>query len=924
MFGDIALFLHLNVEPFPQKDFSWRPSLDSGSELPDHRWLMFAEIAIPLPVHQTFTYALPQSFAAQTQPGTRVLIPFGKQLVTGYVVAIHDSLEEAGVDAETTDIKSVEELFDTEPLVTAEMLELTKWIADYYFAPWGEVIKACLPAGINAEAETVLSITQSGRCALAAAQHRSQPLTTKMQALAWIAEDQTLDARVLVKQFNKVRAGAVIRELEKSGWITVQRQMHDAAVKPKLQQAVRLKDGWEQWATERRGDREKKGKRQKAKGKNEDSEPPAVSRQPEDGENKSQERMENSQFSSLHPPSAAHSQLPTVNCQMPLTIQQQSVMIALSKAAEPLSISELTEAANVSASVIKTLEKRGLVEVFTREVRRDPLAHLKNLRADDLILSSTQQAALEAITQKLDEAQYAAFLLHGVTGSGKTEVYIRAMRAAIEKGKTALMLVPEISLTPMFARRLAAHFGNAVAILHSSLSEGERLDEWNRLRRGEARVCIGARSAVFTPLENIGIIIVDEEHEAAYKQDESPRYHGRDTAIMRALRANAVVILGSATPSMESFHNAQTGKYQYIQMSERIAGRALARVEVVDMREVFARHGKQQVFSDEMKQAIQENFEQGKQTLVLLNRRGFSSFLVCRSCGYRASCPNCEVTLTYHKSESRLICHYCGHQQRVPKACSECNSNYIYYIGEGTEQIEHLLRDLYPQMRIARLDRDTTRKRGSFERLLGQFATGDLDLLVGTQMIAKGHDFHNVTLVCVISVDAGLSIPDFRSAERTFQLLTQVAGRAGRGELAGRVILQSYHPEHYALRYARNQVYEKFYEHEISFRQEMRYPPFVALINVLIHHTDYARAATAAAEFTRLLKMADIEQTLRISGPAPAPLSRIKNEHRLQVLIKTKNRRTAREALDIAMLGLKEAGYDPRMLNVEVDPVSLM
>jgi primosomal protein N' (replication factor Y) len=898
---------------------------------------MFAEIAIPLPVHQTFTYALPQSFAAQTQPGARVLIPFGKQLITGYVVAIHHSLEEAGIDARTTDIKSVEELFDTEPLVTAEMLELTKWIADYYFAAWGEVIKACLPTGIHAEAETVLSITESGRSALAAAQHRSQPLTTKMQALASIAEDKTLDARVLAKQFNKARAGAIIRELEKSGWITVQRQLHDAAVKPKLQQAVRLKGGdkavkrWIDGSDSIRSgndgveNQKLKDKEHRAQGTSEKShQPSAVSRQSEDGENRSQGQIENSQSSILNPQSAAHSQRPTVNCQLSLTTQQQRVMVALSKADEPLSISELTEAANVSASVIKTLEKRDLVEVFRREIRRDPLAHLKNLQADDLILSATQQAALDAITEKLDEAQYAAFLLHGVTGSGKTEVYIRAMRAAIEKGKTALMLVPEISLTPMFARRLAAHFGDAVAILHSSLSEGERLDEWNRLRRGEARVCIGARSAVFTPLENIGVLIVDEEHEAAYKQDESPRYHGRDTAIMRALRANAVVILGSATPSMESFHNAQTGKYQYIQMSERIAGRALARVEVVDMREVFARHGKQQVFSDEMKQAIQENFEQGKQTLVLLNRRGFSSFLVCRSCGYRASCPNCEVTLTYHKSESRLICHYCGHQQRVPKACSECNSNYIYYIGEGTEQIEHLLRDLYPQMRIARLDRDTTRKRGSFERLLGQFATGDLDLLVGTQMIAKGHDFHNVTLVCVISVDAGLSIPDFRSAERTFQLLTQVAGRAGRGELAGRVILQSYHPEHYALRYARDQVYEKFYEHEISFRQEMRYPPFVALINVLIHHTDYARAATAAAEFTRLLKMADIEQTLRISGPAPAPLSRIKNEHRLQVLIKTKNRRTAREALDIARLGLKEAGYDPRMLNVEVDPVSLM
>ncbi|HZS08653.1 MAG TPA: primosomal protein N' [Blastocatellia bacterium] len=847
---------------------------------------MFAEVAIPLYVFQTFTYGLPESFAAQAQPGCRVLVPLGKQLITGYIVDLHDSLEEAGLDAESTEVKFVEELFDTEPLVTAEMLELTKWIADYYFAPWGEVIKSCLPAGINAEAETILSITTEGRAVLAAAFARQNQPTTKVQALALVAEEGMLDARVLAKHFNKVRAGAIIRELERSGWITVQRQMQDAAVKPKRQQAVRLRSAECGVRIEEKSD-----------GAGERYSTASVS-----------ERV-----------SAADTAPSPV-----LTEQQKRVLAVLAASPEPLSLADLTESADVSGSVIRTLERKGVVEVFTREVRRDPLAHLKNLEADDLTLSHKQQSALDAIKAKLDEGRYAAFLLHGVTGSGKTEVYIRAMRAALEKGKTALMLVPEISLTPMFARRLSAHFGDAVAILHSSLSEGERLDEWNRMRRGEARVCIGARSAVFTPLENIGLIIVDEEHESAYKQDESPRYHGRDTAIVRALKADAVVILGSATPSMESFYNAQMGKYQYVEMKERIGGRDLAKVEVVDMREVFQRHGKQQVFSDEMKEAIRENHERGKQTLVLLNRRGYSTFLLCRSCGHRAACPNCDVTLTYHKSEARLTCHYCGHQERVPRSCQNCDGAFIYYVGEGTEQIEALLKEMYPQMRIARLDRDTTRKRGAFERLLGQFAIGDLDLMVGTQMIAKGHDFHNVTLVCVISVDAGLSIPDFRSAERTFQLLTQVAGRAGRGEEPGRVVLQSYHPEHYALRYARDQVYEKFYEHEIHFRQEMRYPPFVALINVLVHHSEYAKAATVAAEFARLLKTADAERALRILGPAPAPLSRIKGEHRLQVLIKTKNRRVAREALDAAMLGLKEAGYDLRMLNVEVDPVSLM
>lgn len=824
---------------------------------------MFAEVAIPLYVHQTFTYALPDSFAPHTRLGCRVLVPFGKQLLTGYVVGLHLSLEEAGLDA-ATEIKAVEELFDTEPLVTQELLELTKWIADYYFAPWGETIKGCLPAGINAEAETLLSLTTTARDAIANPAARQ---TTKLQALALLAanedDDGYVNARLLVKEYDKTKAGALIRELEKSGYVIVKRQMQDAAVKPKKQQAVKLQEG--EKGSGGVGEKEK-----------------------------------------------------------PLNEQQQRVLQTLAEAAEPLGLTQLTEAADVSTSVIKTLEKRGLVEIFVREIRRDPLAHIRNLKADDLALMPQQQEALDAITKALAANKYAAFLLHGVTGSGKTEVYIRAMRATLEQGKTALMLVPEISLTPMFARRLSAHFGDAVAILHSSLSDGERLDEWNRMRSGEARICIGARSGVFAPLENIGLIIVDEEHESAYKQDSEPRYHGRDTAIVRALKANAVVVLGSATPSMESFHNAHTGKSTYLKMDTRVSGRPLAPVEIVDMREVFSRHGKQQIFSDELKSAVQENFERKEQTLVLLNRRGYSSFLLCRSCGHKSHCPNCDVALTYHKSEARLTCHYCGHQQRVPRACENCSGPYIYYVGEGTEQIEALLKELYPELRISRLDRDTTRRRGAFERLLLEFAAGDIDLMVGTQMIAKGHDFHNVTLVCVISVDAGIAIPDFRSAERTFQLLTQVAGRAGRGEKPGRVLLQSYHPEHYALEFAKAQVYEKFYEHEIHFRQQMRYPPFVALINVMIHHPEFAKATTVAAEFARLLKAADKEQALRILGPAPAPIARLKNEHRLQVLIKTKNRRVAREALDAAMLGLKEREWDLRMLNVEVDPVSLM
>jgi primosomal protein N' (replication factor Y) len=818
---------------------------------------MFAEVAIPLNVHQTFTYRLPGSFASEAQPGCRVLVPFGRQLLTGYIVDLHETMEETGQPEGEYEVKEVEELFDTEPLVTPELIELTRWIADYYYAPWGETIKSALPAGINAEAETILTLTGEGRAALETAT-AARAESTRYQALALLAEAGELNAGAIAKKFDKKRAPAIIRELERSGFATIRRQLLSAPVKPKRQQAVRL-----------------------------------VERVASDADK-------------------------------PLSQQQERVILRLVESGEPVALSELTEAADASVSVIRTLEKRGYVELFMRNVRRDPLAHLRNHSEDALTLTPKQQSALGQIAASLNEGKYAAFLLHGVTGSGKTEIYIRAMRAALEKGRSALMLVPEISLTPMFARRLRAHFGDAVAILHSSLSEGERLDEWNRLRSGEARVCIGARSAVFAPMENIGLIVVDEEHESSYKQDETPRYHGRDSAIMRANRAGAAIILGSATPSMESFHNAQTGKYTYIKLDERIGGRALAEVQIVDMARAFEKYGKQQIFSDEMKAAIEENHLRGEQTLVLLNRRGYSAFLLCRSCGHRAGCPNCDVALTYHKYDQRLICHYCNHQERIPRACPTCQGAYIQYVGEGTEQIEALLKEMYPQLRISRLDRDTTRRRGAFEKLLGEFADGAIDLMVGTQMIAKGHDFPNVTLVAVISVDAGLGLPDFRAAERTFQLLTQVAGRAGRGEKGGRVIIQSYHTEHYALEFARLQNYEKFYDHEIHFRRNMHYPPFVALINVLVKHSDFAKASFAASELVRLLKQADPENALRVLGPAPAPLARLKGEHRMQSLIKTRNRRQAREALDAAMEALKEMGQDLKMITVEVDPVNLM
>jgi primosomal protein N' (replication factor Y) (superfamily II helicase) len=437
------------------------------------------------------------------------------------------------------------------------------------------------------------------------------------------------------------------------------------------------------------------------------------------------------------------------------------------------------------------------------------------------------------------------------------------MSAALQRGRTAMMLVPEIALTPVFSRRLRAHFGDAVAIFHSSLTTGERFDEWQRLKRGEARVVIGTRSAVFAPISDLGVIVVDEEHEASYRQQESPYYSGRDTAVMRAHKERAVVVLGSATPSLESFQNARQGKYHYLRLPTRIANRAMARAEIIDMRETFRAGGRPEVFSPELLAAIEETHTRGQQSIILLNRRGYSSFVLCRSCGERINCANCDVTLTFHRSERSLICHYCNLRQRVPDACPACNGPFIFFIGEGTEQIEEILRTRFPALRIARLDRDTTARRSTYEQAILRFGAGELDTLVGTQMIAKGHDFPNVTLVGVVSVDAGLALPDFRAAERAFQLITQVAGRAGRGDLPGRVLIQTYHPHHYALRHACAQDFDAFFDEEINYRKNLSYPPFVALASLLVHGEDLTRVQATAAELRRALDEANTERHTR-------------------------------------------------------------
>lgn len=539
--------------------------------------------------------------------------------------------------------------------------------------------------------------------------------------------------------------------------------------------------------------------------------------------------------------------------------------------------------------------------------------------AHPIELNAAQATALDTVRSR---EGFQSILLHGVTGSGKTEVYMRAVEDCRRSGKTALVLVPEINLTPQLRERFARRFGTHMALLHSALTRTERIAEWLRVYHGLAPIVIGTRSAVFSPLENLGLIIVDEEHESSYKQEEMPRYNGRDTAIMRAKMAGVPVVLGSATPSMESFHNARSGRYRYVHLAERVEDRPLPSVEIVNMREEYVREGRQQVLSRRLREALNQRLEKGEQSIVLLNRRGFSMFLLCRHCGNSFHCPDCSVAMTYHKKIDRLVCHYCGFAQRPPKTCSECESEYIQYVGQGTEQLEQIVAEDVPGARVGRVDRDTMRHLRDFDRVLGEFRSGKLDILVGTQMVAKGHDFPDVTLVGVVGADAALSLPDFRAAERTFQLLTQVAGRSGRGDRPGEVLIQSYFPDHYTFQLAVHQRFEDFYRRESSFRKAMFYPPFTVLVGIMVLETSRDRVRELADTIGKFLDRT-CGRDIRILGPAPAAVEKVNKTFRHQILLKCATRAPLHGVLGKLREFLEENKVAATRVIVDVDPVSL-
>ena len=609
-----------------------------------------------------------------------------------------------------------------------------------------------------------------------------------------------------------------------------------------------------------------------------------------------------------------------------LTPKQQGALDLLAGSPTGIPASQLA-ASGFAADTIARLKKHGLISVRHDRIDRDPFeaASLILPPADvSRRLTGEQEEALTRLRALAQAGTFRVALLHGVTGSGKTEIYLRLSAEMLAAGRRVLMLVPEIALTPAVASLFRQAFGDRVAIQHSGLSDGERHAQWQRIRRGEVTVVVGTRSAIFSPLERVGLIIVDEEHESSYKQEESPRYNGRDVAIVRAQRAGALVVLGSATPSMETYHNAMAGRFERIVLPRRILDRPLAAVSIVDMREEYAHGGPDVVLSRALTAAVGERLASGEQTLLLLNRRGFATSIFCRQCAATIDCPNCSVSLVVHGEGSarRARCHYCNYTARVPTKCASCAAPYLEQAGFGTERVEAEVRRLCPAARVARLDRDAIRRKGALTALLSRFRDGEIDVLVGTQMIAKGHDFPNVTLVGVISADVGLGVADFRASERTFQLLTQVAGRAGRGDQPGAAIVQTLYPGHYSIQLACRQDYPAFYERELQFRRAMRYPPLVALINIVVRSRTFAGAMDDAAGVAQTVRESDAERReLKVLGPAPPPLGRLRGEYRAQVLLKGANRRRMREALLAAIRGRPEVA---RRTTVDVDPLSVL
>src|SRR5580704_13526345 len=828
---------------------------------------LFCDVALPVPLDQTFTYAVN---GVVPVVGARVLVPFSGQRLMGVVVRVHED-----APADDFEIKPVKQVLDEVALLPDELMKLAGWIASYYVAPLGEVLRGMLPLAAEVKRHFSYRIAEAGRKVLYEGAAKGSSRRSKLTA-----EDQNREYSVL----NYLEDGAAAK-------VSALRSA-TGANKSLLEGMVRKKWLMREAVAEERDAR----------------------------------RME--KVAVL----VAETRLPKLN------ENQTAILAELAAVGGRMRVRDLRLSltrAGVPESTLGTLVKRGLVTVeeVVEEFHVGGVSAQGKKHAHEHDLNEAQMEALGTIAAAMEKGGFRPHLLFGVTGSGKTTVYFAAMRRALDAGKSALLLVPEIGLTPAMAGQLVAAFEGEVALLHSQLTPDERAEQWHRIRRGEARVVVGTRSAVFAPVRDLGLIIVDEEHDSSYKQEETPRYHGRDVAVMRAKLVGATVVLGSATPSLESWANADKGRYVRVEMRERVMARPLPVVELVDMREEFRETGQENIFSRRLMEETQATLDRGEQVILLLNRRGYSSPVLCRSCGEKIECENCAVSMTYHKPVSgndaiaqpgqRLECHYCGSRRSVPKACPKCESEHLYFLGAGSQQGEERLQELFPGARIGRRDRDTVRGRSDMERLLSRLHAGEINLLVGTQMIAKGHDIHGVTLVGVVGADFALGLPDFRAAERVFQLLTQVSGRAGRGDLPGRVLVQTYHPDHYAIQFAATHDYPGFVAKEMQYRRWMHYPPFAVLANVVIQSEKLEEATAWAGTLGRWFQQARLDK-VRVLGPAAAPIVRLKRIYRYHFVLKADKRQVLQGVLR-GMLGFAEAqGIPRRGVMVDVDAVHLM
>jgi len=812
-------------------------------------------VAVPLPVTTAFTYAVPDELAGAAVVGARVVVPFGRRKLTGFVVAKGSA---APPDAE---VKEVIEVVDVGPVLDASAIELGRWIADYYLAPLGEVLRAMLPPGTCPEGRRYVTLTDAGR------QETERPARQlperRRRLLETVARRGRAPLPLVLREAGSPRgARRDVDALVSAGLIGVAEEIRRPRTSVATEQVARLSVSAED-AVARAADIERRSPR------------------------------------------------------------QAEVLRTLAARGE-VAMSEL--GAGAASGAVARLEKAGLVGRFDRE-RPEVSVGLESWgTSEEGPLTPGQEKALGIIRERIEGGAFGAVLLHGVTGSGKTRVYSEAISASLARGRGAIVLVPEIALTPQMVVRMREAFGEDVAVVHSGLSPGERYDTWRAVRDGMFRVVVGPRSAVFAPVRDLGIIVVDEEHEATYKQGESPRYHARDVAVMRAKIEGAVVVLGTATPSMETYLNAREGKYALVELGERIDSAPLPHVEVVDMR------GQSPVdsegaFSPVLRDAVAETLAARRQVILFLNRRGFASFVQCLACGHTERCPHCDVSLTFHSADRSMRCHYCGHSTPAPARCPSCGGIDLRYGAPGTQRVERAVHELFPEARLARMDLDTTTARGSHWRILKAFADGETDVLLGTQMIAKGLDFPRVGLVGVVAADVGLNLPDFRSGERTFQLLTQVAGRTGRGSERGRVIVQSYVPDHYTITLAREQLFAPFFDREVEEREGLGYPPFARIVAIEVRDTDERRVVRAATRIAEFLESGAAKMRgprPEVLGPAPAPLERLRGVHRWQVIVR--GRGTSARALVSAALGQRAALRLPSSVSlaVDVDPQDLL